>query len=274
MKDFFLIVLVVTLATETCFSSEPSFSQEVWRNESVRFIKEVGDKPTADEMLKLAAYAAIKYPGIEVSELQAEVSALASRKLTSISNHAVFFEDHLKSLRSTHHENPGKIDYNSERTRLFRSLGQMESAQVVELLISLLDDNIDYKELEPGSEIFSNCTLAESTLCGMIDAPPVPNTRFGPGTYKRDLLAWKKWGEQVSDGVRTFQFKGSSQIYNLSGPVEIPAKVRERRTVSAPEEAYTSTRPKSSKVSWTPLAVAVLMLFGSGWWCLRNPTRK
>ena len=193
----------------------------------------------------------------------------ARDSLLSFPDHAEYFEDKLVDLRRQHNDPKTRIDYNYQRHFVFGTLEQLPSPQVIDLLIRLLDDNQDYKYFKPGAEIWGNDTQAASVLCGLIENPPVPKTKFG---YARDLSAWQKWGEQVRDGSRTFQFRGDPQRYNLRGPVDAPIRTAPRRNERETVKPIEIDEKDSRSAPWIPIVLALGFLFGAVWSYLRERT--
>jgi hypothetical protein len=263
VRWFIIFVGAVSLGE----AAEPVESWEQdWHDESIRFISNFGNEAEIENLKRLSMFIAIGGEKGPRSELRSNVAEAARYRLLATHNHASLYEQLLLQLREQHLDPKERIRYNSERQRLFRALGQIPSPQVVDLLIRLLDDNQDYQYCEAGAEILGNDTQAASVLCGMIENPPVPKLEFG---YARDLSAWKKWGEQVQNGVRTFQFRGNPQRYNIHGPVDSATRTPRRIERDIPKNDVPIV-PNPPEIPWFPLGAALAILIGAGWWYARS----
>ncbi len=260
------IIIAILAAGPPCFANEtgslePEWRQE-WRNKSIGFIEAVGREPDEQGMMKIGMLAQLSEDKRPLSQ---EVASAAQRTILSIPDHAAYFERELERLRPLARAGEPTDHFSDERQRLFNTLHEIPSPQVVELLIKCLDDPSG--EVRDEHDVVwsqSNQTMAMYTIMRTVE--PLPLNRGKWGYYRPDLEALKKWGEQVLNGVRTFRFVGSPQRYDIHGPVDGPDTAPPKRRTSSAGEVPVEAR-ESRGVPWLPLGAAFLVLaVAVGFW--------
>jgi len=246
--------------------------QQDWKDEALRWISEVPADPVMEDFLRLTRYAGIKRPGNAVSQEQAEVVEAAKARILAMPNHEGYYRRALDDLREAHLKE--RVFYNDERLRLFNSMRQLHSPQIVELLIHLLDDDRDYKVLGEGIEILGNDTMAAGTLCFLIKNPPVAKGRFGG--YIRDVPAWAEWGKGVLSGETAYEFQYGFEK-NLFDPADLrkAPKGEFRSERQRPDrESPTSQSASEDRTHWGMPVAFISLIGGLSWYWLERRKKQ
>lgn len=272
-----LVFTISTLLTSWGFAqTTDSSGLHEWRDKAILKISAISSPATRDEIWSISPYIRVAERGADnMAPEHLEVVSAAKAAILQTENHAAIFSQILEESKAVWKTTGADHDFDKIRSQVFKTLSQLPSPQVVELLGSMLTDTewpIHPLKHGDSSVAPSNARLSVYALQNLLDDPPATH---GKGSMAHLIIAefpvWQLWFDHVKAGSRTFRFKGDPKPYNLKGvaPVERASTPLQSKTPQAPELEKVEAKLAPSR-SWIPLALSIIALLVAGGWLLKS----
>lgn len=251
---------------------------ERWKEKSLAKIASLSNPATMDEIWSISVYIRIAERGKNHLGPEHLLVFNAAREVVlRTDNHAAIYRSILEKSKITWKATGDDIDFSRTRSDVFKTLSQLPSPQVVELLGSMLHDTewpIDPLKHGDSSVPPSNAILSVFALQDLLEEPPANHGKGSMGhLIEGEFPVWQLWYDHVKAGSRTFRFKDDPKPYNFQGVAPVPRSSTpllsktQRAEKAAPKNAIVRNSPNQS---WLPLALALLALVAAGVWFLKS----